>query len=387
MENKKSKKVLASVLAVVLAFAMLIGGGTYAYLQSSTDDVKNSFKTNNVEVLLAETTGQEYNIVPGMEQAKDPKVTVNNTVDAYVYVEVTDNTQGLITYAIADGWAKLEGYDNIYYREVAKDAETKVFSVLAGDKVSYSKDLTNEDMKDKTDVSLTFNATAIQKEPFGTALNAYNKQVPANSPQSLIDALKNGQDVTLSENIVFDENFSDTVKVKNDAKINMNGKTISNSADMWDDAGLINDWSVFSVRNNANVTFTGNGTIHAKKDDCYALDVQRGGTITIENGTYIGNISSVYVHDGSLFIKGGTFDIQQLASKENNGYQEMINCRDQNYKNGTATVEITGGTFKNFNPADNAAEGLGTNFVPEGYTVETRVEGNDTWYTVVPATA
>ena len=94
MENNKSKKVLASVLAVVLAFAMLIGGGTYAYLQSSTEDVKNTLATNSVEVKLAEKTGKEYNIIPGMEQAKDPKVTVSNTVDAYVYVEVKDNTQG-----------------------------------------------------------------------------------------------------------------------------------------------------------------------------------------------------------------------------------------------------------------------------------------------------
>lgn len=81
MENNKSKKVLASVLAVVLAFAMLIGGGTYAYLQSSTEYVKNTLSTNSVEVKLAEKTGKEYNIIPGMEQAKDPKVTVSNTVD------------------------------------------------------------------------------------------------------------------------------------------------------------------------------------------------------------------------------------------------------------------------------------------------------------------
>ena len=205
-KNKKFKKVLTSVLAVVLAFAMLIGGGTYAYLQSSTDDVKNSFKTNNVEVKLAETTGDKYDIVPGTEQAKDPKVTVKNTVDAYVYVEVKDNTQGLITYAIADGWAKLEGYDNIYYREVLANADVKEFSVLAGDKVSYSKDLTNEDMKDKTDVSLTFNAKAMQKDGFADAVSAYNGiPVPVSTGAELKNALgsvKEGQTIKL-ENDAF----------------------------------------------------------------------------------------------------------------------------------------------------------------------------------------
>ena len=212
-KNNKSKKVLASVLAVVLAFAMLIGGGTYAYLQSSTDDVKNSFATNSVEVKLAETTGQEYNIIPGTEQAKDPKVTVKNTVDAYVYVEVTDNTQGLITYAIADGWAKLEGYDNIYYREVLANADVKEFSVLAGDKVSYSKDLTNEDMKDKTDVSLTFNATAIQKAPFNDPVNAYIQQPPTvvetqNDLESVIKDAQDGATVYINGNVTLDKNMS-----------------------------------------------------------------------------------------------------------------------------------------------------------------------------------
>lgn len=86
---KKSKKFLIAVLMVTViavcsftpTFAMLIGGGTYAYLQSSTEDVKNTLSTNSVEVKLAEKTGKEYNIIPGMEQAKDPKVTVSNTVD------------------------------------------------------------------------------------------------------------------------------------------------------------------------------------------------------------------------------------------------------------------------------------------------------------------
>ena len=41
---------------------------------------------------------------------KDPKkATVDNTVDSYVYVEITDATEGLVSYAIADGWTKLDG--------------------------------------------------------------------------------------------------------------------------------------------------------------------------------------------------------------------------------------------------------------------------------------
>ena len=62
----------------------------------------------------------------------------------------------------------------------------------------------------------------------------------------------------------------------------------------------------------------------------------------------------------------------------------LINCIDANYKNDSAKVEIRGGTFVNFNPADNGAEGKGTNFVADGYKVTSEQHGSETWYTVVP---
>ena len=114
---KPSKKnILTTGLAVVLAAAVL--GGTFGYLQDSTENVTNTFKANQVTVSLKETTGDAYEIIPGTEQEKDPTVTVTNTVDAYVYVQVTDTTQDLVDYTIAEGWMQLDGYENIYYREV-----------------------------------------------------------------------------------------------------------------------------------------------------------------------------------------------------------------------------------------------------------------------------
>ena len=169
--NKKN--LITTGLAVTLALGVLIGGGTYSYLQGQTNDVTNTFKTNKVDVKLEETTGGDYNIIPGTEQDKDPKVTVNNSVDAYVYVEVTDETEGLVTYEIADGWSKLDDYDNVYYREVKADADPKEFSVLKDDKVTYSADLTNESMEGKTNVQLTFRAYAIQIDGFDDAVSAY----------------------------------------------------------------------------------------------------------------------------------------------------------------------------------------------------------------------
>jgi len=101
------KKLITTGTAVILAGVVFIGGGTYSYLSQTTDDITNNFNAGIVQVQLDETTGDSYDIIPGTTQEKNPTVTVNNTVDCYVYVEVTDTTAGLVDYAIADGWEKI----------------------------------------------------------------------------------------------------------------------------------------------------------------------------------------------------------------------------------------------------------------------------------------
>ena len=87
---------------------------------------------------------------------------------------------------------------------------------------------------------------------------------------------------------------------------------------------------------------------------------------------------------GTLIINGGFFACEPFG--EPYGTNFLINCIDKAWKNGTAKVSITGGTFVNFNPADNKAEGEGTNFVADGYKVVSATQTNgDIWYTVVRA--
>ncbi len=81
--------------------------------------------------------------------------------------------------------------------------------------------------------------------------------------------------------------------------------------------------------------------------------------------------------------KGGTFDLVKTDEYPDWGTNYLINCLDANYKNGTAKVIITGGTFVDFDPANNRAEGVGTNFVAAGYSSE-KVNDNPATYEVVP---
>lgn len=124
--------------------------------------------------------------------------------------------------------------------------------------------------------------------------------------------------------------------------LDLNGKTIRNTKDIWGD----NANAILSIKNGAKVTITGNGTIDAKENDCYTINVAKG-DLTIENGTFYGNVSVVQVQEGTLSVKGGTFDLHQ---KWEGSSMYLFNCIDKAYVDGSANVAISGGTFVDFDP-------------------------------------
>lgn len=193
----------------------------------------------------------------------------------------------------------------------------------------------------------------------------------------LVSALKGSAGVVVLD---VDINVEDTLVVSRAVTLDMNGKTLSNAEGIWNDDE--NKWSIISVAGNGNLTITGEGKIAALKDDCYAVDVQDNGKLTIENGEYIGNIHAIYVFEGSAEIKDGKYSIQQLYPEEDKSYEFVLNLFDANRENGTAKISVTGGEFVNFDPADNAAEGENTSFLAEGYKSTLSTEGEDTIYTV-----
>ncbi len=384
-ENSKSKKALTSALAIGLAAVMTIGGGTFAYLQGETEEVKNDFKRNKVMVELTETKGPEFSIVPGMTDEKDPKVTVDNTVDAYAYVEITDATEGLVKYELADGWTALEGYDNVYYREVPANADVKEFSVLKNDTVSYDASLTNTDMVDencelKPNVALSFKAFAIQKV-FDDPVNSYAvKDTPtAQAFDDIRGTLNtNNSEVILTNDVSLDATDLSAIqtnqKLQYKSTLNLADKTVSftQSSDGKNFAPF------YAMGGRANVTIEGNGTIESNG---YCVDVVgssklQNPKLTINGGTYKGVITCVQVEIGTAYINDGFFQVDGDATY-------LLNCIDANYPN-SAKIIVSGGTFVNFNPANNSAEGEGTNFVADGYHVEEAAQANgDIWYTVV----
>ena len=167
------------------------------------------------------------------------------------------------------------------------------------------------------------------------------------------------EDVVLSEQLVIDKNFT----------LHGNGYKIKNEEDLWNED--TKSWSLISVQGGEfKMIYT---NLIAKENDCYAIDVRNGATLNILNGKndhIKGNISAVYVHEGTAIIEGGSYSIQQLS--EYNDERYTLNCYDENYANGKAKIKVVGDNCwfsPDFNPIDNLAEGAGTDFVAQGLSV------------------
>ena len=214
---------------------------------------------------------------------------------------------------------------------------------------------------------------------YGVKEGKYVAKVGSKKYETLADAIGAAQDgdtVTLLKDI--DLPATAVVKRKT-ITLDLNGKTISNSTDIWNES--INAWSLISVRDNGDLTINdtaGGGTLKAKENDCYALDVQDKDTaLTVNAGTYVGNISAIYAYDGKVTINGGHFSIQQKKD-DGDPYRFTLNCYDSNYKADSAGFTVNGGTFENFDPRNNPAEGAGTSFVAESVGVDKNTDGTFT---------
>lgn len=177
-----STRAFVALLALVLVIGC-VAGGTVAWLVAKTDPVVNTFTYGDINITLAETTGPDYKIIPGKDIEKDPKVTVTAGSEAcWLFVEVKETgtfVANKVTYAIDNGWMALPGVDGVYYRQVGSVTENTAFSVLEGDKITVSENLTKDEIKNITaQPKLTFTAYAVQKDGIDDVATAWAKANP-----------------------------------------------------------------------------------------------------------------------------------------------------------------------------------------------------------------
>lgn len=178
-------KAFTAMLALTLVLAAYWAvGGTAAWLAAKSEPIASTFTFGDINITLKDEDPQEgqIKIIPGVDIPKDLKVTVQaNSVDCWLFVKVVETgtfVPDKVTYAIADGWTKGDGSQiptNVYYREVNTATTDSVFSVLMGDKITVSNELTKADIENITGPTLTFTAYAVQKEGINTAAEAWTR--------------------------------------------------------------------------------------------------------------------------------------------------------------------------------------------------------------------
>ena len=200
---------------------------------------------------------------------------------------------------------------------------------------------------------------------YGVKEGYYVAQVGSKKYETLADAIRrNAKGATIT--LLTDVEQNSQLTIGKSITLDLNGKTIKNTEDIWGD----NANAILSITNGAKVTITGNGTIDAKENDCYTINVKKG-DLTIENGTFYGNVSVVQVQEGTLSVKGGTFDLHQ---KWEGSSKYLFNCIDDAYAGGSANVAISGGTFVGFDPSV-SPEGEGTSYLAPGYAPAANADG------------
>lgn len=207
---------------------------------------------------------------------------------------------------------------------------------------------------------------------YGVKEGHYVAAVGSKKYETLADAIRlatKGKTITL----LADVEQNTQLTINKSITLDLNGKTIRNTKDIWGDTAN----AILSITNGAKVTITGNGTIDAKENDCYTINVVKG-DLTIENGTFYGNVSVVQVEEGSLSVKGGTFDLHQ---KWEGSSKYLFNCIDDAYVGGSANVAISGGTFVGFDPnvsPEQKVDGKAPSFAAPGVGITRNEDGSFT---------
>ena len=416
MKTMNTKKALiASLLSLALCVSMLVGS-TFAWFTDTASTGVNRITSGNLRVEIRDESGNKLTKLewkasdgraqdqilwePGCTYTLTPFKIVNTGNLALKYKLVVTGLDGdselleviRFTYKIGTEDFALNEEGHL----AANGGETGLITVSA----TMASDAGNEYMgKTLDNVKFTVYATqdTVENDSFGNRYDQFSPYVPSGELYTVTNyeeakrVFAAGGGIVINDYIEGDATktaVSDRLVIKYPSVLDLNAPVhVPGELEASD------NWAVFYI--NADTTInasSGGGILCANKlnpgegvynGGPYVAHVAGEGiVVTVNGGTYHGGGTVFNVEKGTLIVNGGFFQV--TPDIDTNDYRYVLNCIDANYKNGTANIIVKGGTFVNFDPSNNLAEGERTNFVADGYKVISEVHGEDTWYTVVP---
>ena len=403
-KNNSTKKALVfALLSTLLCVSMLIGT-TFAWFTDTASTAVNKIQAGNLKVELVKEDGSKLTEAlkwvsadEGAEILWEPGCTYNlegfkvknSGTLALKYKVVISGVNGnadllnvlTFTYTV-DGAA----FDADSEFKLAAGTTSPVFTISA-----HMDEAAGNEYKGKEldGIAITVYATqdTVESDSNGNTYDE-NATYPVKTAEGLKTALVSGGVIEIADNITVADESADAInRIGADATVNFGDNRVvldlpaaTSATANWIGVRVAGGKVVFNA-NNGGVPTAANGELYAVAVGTTTTTAN----LTINGGTYIGGTTAVQVTKGTLTINGGFFRAYIEGEDEYNANPAyLINCIDANYKDGSAKVIITGGTFVNFDPSNNAAEGAGTNFVADGYKVVSEAQTNgEVWYTVV----
>ena len=267
-------------------------------------------------------------------------------------------------------------FDVVYYQGSVAASEAHKVVTLKGVEFEMGKAYNLAAVIDASNVS----QDGEELKPIEFTVVEVKDWVTAQTPDAQVKdaelraAAQFGGEVTLSEDIALES----TLLVTSNFVLDLNGHNITIANDS-DELGVGDAIIVTS----GTLTIKGEGTVTANTRAIWARG-NGGAVINIEGGHYVGATKGytcevIYASgNGVINIYGGTFEAE---TEDNVSFAAPQYAVLNLHGNGATGCNITvyGGSFKNFNPADNISENPKHNFVAEGYSSVADGE----WFVVV----
>ena len=211
-------------------------------------------------------------------------------------------------------------------------------------------------------------------------------QTEYNSLKEAVLGVPSGATIQLTE----DEEIAEEIAVNKTITLDLNGCTLTNTADPGKTTGADNWMAVFRVGSSGNLTIQDNGTggaIVGKSDEgngAAVIEVVEGSTLTLEGGTIRSNVSAgeksgngggIFVSNGTLTVKGDAVITGNSATNGGGIYateNSTVNIEGGEISGNSATngggIYATGNSTVNIK--DGTVSGNKATFAPVSWTDE-----------------